>query len=47
LKIVEADPAMRGQTAASSCKPAVLENGLRALVRYAANGLDGQVTAIP
>ena len=32
LKIVEADPALRGQTAASSYKPAVLENGLRVLV---------------
>jgi elongation factor P len=32
LKIVEADPAVRGQTAASSYKPAVLENGLRVLV---------------
>lgn len=32
LKIVEADPAARGQTAASSYKPAVLGNGLRVLV---------------
>ena len=32
LTIVEADPAVRGQTAASSYKPAVLENGLRVLV---------------
>ncbi len=32
LQIVEADPVVRGQTAASSYKPAVLENGLRILV---------------
>ncbi|WP_395664305.1 elongation factor P [Methylocella sp.] len=32
LEIVEADPVVRGQTAASSYKPAVLENGLRVLV---------------
>ena len=32
LKIVEADPVVRGQTAASSYKPAKLENGLRVLV---------------
>ncbi|SFK40865.1 elongation factor P [Methylocapsa palsarum] len=32
LTIVEADPVVRGQTAASSYKPAVLENGLRILV---------------
>jgi elongation factor P len=32
LRIVEADPVVRGQTAASSYKPAVLENGLRILV---------------
>jgi elongation factor P len=32
LTIVEADPAVRGQTAASSYKPALLENGLRVLV---------------
>ena len=31
LKIVKADPAVRGQTAASSYKPALLENGLRVL----------------
>jgi elongation factor P len=31
LTVVEADPAVRGQTAASSYKPAVLENGLRVL----------------
>jgi elongation factor P len=32
LKIVEAEPAVLGQTAASSYKPAVLGNGLRVLV---------------
>jgi elongation factor P len=32
LQIVEADPVVRGQTAASSYKPAKLENGLRILV---------------
>jgi elongation factor P len=32
LKITEADPVVRGQTAASSYKPAILENGLRVLV---------------
>ena len=32
LEIVEADPVVRGQTAASSYKPAVLENGIRILV---------------
>jgi elongation factor P len=32
LKIVEANPAVRGQTAASSYKPALLENGLHVLV---------------
>lgn len=32
LKITEADPVVRGQTAASSFKPAILENGLRVLV---------------
>jgi hypothetical protein len=35
LKIVEADPTVRGQAAASSCKPALLENGLRVLVAAA------------
>jgi elongation factor P len=30
--IVEADPAVRGQTAAPSYKPTPLENGLRVLV---------------
>ena len=32
LTIVEADPVVRGQSAASSYKPAKLENGLRILV---------------
>jgi elongation factor P len=32
LEIVEADPVVKGQTAASSYKPAVLENGVRILV---------------
>jgi elongation factor P len=32
LTIVEADPVVKGQTAASSYKPALLENGLRILV---------------
>jgi elongation factor P len=32
LTIVEADPVVRGQTAASSYKPAVLDNGIRILV---------------
>ena len=32
LKIVEADPVVRGQTAASSYKPALLENGVRIMV---------------
>jgi elongation factor P len=32
LKIVEADPVVRGQSAAASYKPAKLENGLRVLV---------------
>jgi elongation factor P len=32
LQIVEADPVVRGQTAASSYKPARLENGLRVMV---------------
>lgn len=32
LTIVEADPVVKGQTAASSYKPAKLENGLRVLV---------------
>lgn len=32
LEVAEADPVVRGQTAASSYKPAVLENGVRILV---------------
>jgi elongation factor P len=32
LAVVEADPAVKGQTAASSYKPAKLENGLRVMV---------------
>jgi elongation factor P len=32
LKIAEADPVVKGQTAASSYKPALLENGVRILV---------------
>ena len=32
LEIAEADPVVKGQTAASSFKPAVLENGVRILV---------------
>jgi elongation factor P len=32
LEIVEADPVVKGQTAASSYKPAVLENGVRIMV---------------
>lgn len=32
LTVSEADPVVRGQTAASSYKPAVLENGIRVLV---------------
>jgi elongation factor P len=32
LAVAEADPVVRGQTAASSYKPAVLENGVRVLV---------------
>ncbi|HMM64249.1 MAG TPA: elongation factor P [Mesorhizobium sp.] len=32
LAITQADPVVRGQTAASSYKPAVLENGIRVLV---------------
>jgi elongation factor P len=32
MKIVEADPVVRGQTAASSYKPARLENGVRVMV---------------
>ena len=32
LKVVEADAVVKGQTAASSAKPAVLENGIRTTV---------------
>ena len=32
LKITEADPVVKGQTAASSYKPAVMENGVRVMV---------------
>jgi len=32
MKIAEADPVVRGQTAASSYKPAILENGVRVMV---------------
>lgn len=32
LTIMEADPVVKGQTAASSYKPAILENGIRILV---------------
>lgn len=32
LKVAEADPVVRGQTAASSYKPAILENGVRIMV---------------
>jgi len=32
LKIVEADPVVKGQTASSSYKPAKLENGIRVMV---------------
>jgi len=32
VKIVEADPVVKGQTASSSYKPAVLENGVRVMV---------------
>ncbi|ACB96777.1 elongation factor P [Beijerinckia indica] len=32
LEIAEADPVVRGQTATSTYKPAILENGLRVLV---------------
>jgi elongation factor P len=32
LQVVEADPVVKGQTAASSYKPAKLENGLRVMV---------------
>jgi elongation factor P len=32
LAVVEAEPVVRGQTAASSYKPAMLENGVRVMV---------------
>ena len=32
LKVVEADPVVKGQTAASSYKPGLLENGLKILI---------------
>jgi len=32
MEIVEADPVVKGQTAASSYKPAILENGVRVMV---------------
>jgi elongation factor P len=32
VKIVEADPVVKGQTATSSYKPAILENGVRVMV---------------
>ncbi len=32
LEVVEADPVVKGQTAASSYKPAVLENGMKTMV---------------
>ncbi len=32
LRVVEAEPVVKGQTAASSYKPAVLENGIRVMV---------------
>jgi elongation factor P len=32
LRVVEADAVVRGQTAASSYKPALLENGVRVMV---------------
>lgn len=32
MKIVEADPVIKGQTATTSYKPAILENGVRVLV---------------
>ncbi len=49
LRIVEADPVVKGQTASSSYKPAVLENGARVMVpphvesgtRVVVNTVDG------
>jgi elongation factor P len=32
LEVVEADPVVKGQTAAASYKPAVLSNGVRIMV---------------
>ena len=32
LEVVEADPVVKGQTAAASYKPALLENGIRVSV---------------
>ena len=32
LKIIQADPVVKGQTASASFKPAILENGLRVMV---------------
>ncbi|MFZ8363619.1 elongation factor P, partial [Staphylococcus aureus] len=32
MTIVEADPVVKGQTATSSYKPAILENGVRVMV---------------
>ena len=32
LEIVEADPVVKGQTASSSYKPAILSNGVRIMV---------------
>jgi elongation factor P len=32
MEIVQADPVVKGQTAASSYKPAILENGVRVMV---------------
>ena len=32
MRLIEADPVVKGQTAASSYKPAKLENGVRVLV---------------
>ncbi len=32
LKVVEADPVVKGQTAASSYKPGVLENGMKVMI---------------
>lgn len=53
LEVVEADPVVKGQTAASSYKPARLENGLRVMVpphiesgtRVVVNTTDGSYVA--